>query len=138
MRSSSPFPALAMAAATAAFTVALIFLSPATVFADESISASRILPDASPTRLPLDEHDEIAALDAISVALGQVGDGSSYVWHRSHARLSGVVTPTSSFKDMVSGQPCRHFVTIMISGGHSRRLETIACRMPNGRWQLDG
>src|SRR4029077_9318161 len=32
----------------------------------------------------LDEDDEIAALEAIRVALTEVGDGASYVWHRRY------------------------------------------------------
>src|SRR5262245_4502555 len=74
-------------------------------------------PDASPALSPkpkfaeakteLDENDEIAALEAIRVALTEVGDGGSYVWHRQHGRLSGVVHPTVSFKDPI-GRVCRH------------------------------
>ena len=60
----------------------------------------------------LDVHDEVAALDAIRVALSQVPDGSAYVWHRRHGRMSGIVQPTVSFKD-TSGRVCRHIVVTM-------------------------
>jgi hypothetical protein len=85
----------------------------------------------------LDENDEIAALEAIRVALTEVGDGSTYVWRRTHGRLSGIVQPTSSFKDP-AGRVCRHIVLIMTVGTATGRAEGIACRLPDGRWQLDG
>lgn len=85
----------------------------------------------------LDENDEIAALEAIRVALTEVGDGGSYVWRRRHGRLSGVVHPTSSFKDP-AGRVCRHIVLIMAYGSAKGRAEGIACRLPDGRWQLEG
>jgi len=85
----------------------------------------------------LDENDEIAALEAIRVALSEVGDGASYVWHRQHGRLSGVVQPTSSFKDQ-AGRICRHIRLVLTTGHQTGRIEGIACRLANGRWQLDG
>ena len=85
----------------------------------------------------LDENDEIAALEAIRVALSEVGDGATYVWHRQHGRLSGIVQPTSSFKD-VSGRVCRHILLIMTVGTAKGRAEGIACRLGDGRWQLNG
>ena len=36
-------------------------------------------------RALLDENDEIAALEAVRVALTEVGDGAPYVWHRAKA-----------------------------------------------------
>jgi 17 kDa outer membrane surface antigen len=88
-------------------------------------------------KVHLDAMDEIATLDAIRVALTEVGDGGSYVWHRAHGRLSGLITPTASFKD-AAGNVCRHIVTVLSSGSVSRRAEGFACRLPDGRWQLDG
>ena len=85
----------------------------------------------------VDEYDEIAALEAIRVALTEVGDGSTYVWHRQHGRLSGIVRPTISFKDR-GGRICRHIVLIMTIGAATGKAEGIACRLPDGRWQLDG
>jgi hypothetical protein len=85
----------------------------------------------------LDENDEIAALEAIRVALTEVGDGATYVWHRQHGRLSGIVQPTVSFKDG-AGRVCRHILLIMTVGTATGRAEGIACRLADGRWQLDG
>jgi hypothetical protein len=85
----------------------------------------------------LDQNDEIAALEAVRVALSQVGDGATYVWHRSNGRLSGVVQPTGSFKDL-AGRVCRHIVLILSAGAHTGKIEGVACRLASGRWQLDG
>lgn len=85
----------------------------------------------------LDENDEIAALEAIRVALTEVGDGGTYVWRRRHGRLSGIVQPTVSFKN-AAGHVCRHIMLIMTVGTATGRAEGVACRLADGRWQLDG
>lgn len=83
----------------------------------------------------LDERDEIAALERIQYALNEVGDGSTYVWRRWHGGLSGVIHPTVSFKDK-DGKICRHLVVLMTTGELTKRIESIACRLPSGRWEL--
>jgi surface antigen len=85
----------------------------------------------------LDEDDEIAALEAIRVALTEVGDGSSYVWHRRSGHLSGLVQPTQSFKDP-AGRVCRQLIVILSARQRSGRFEGTACRLTSGRWQLEG
>jgi surface antigen len=89
------------------------------------------------TRSLLDETDEIAALEAVRVALTEVSDGSTYVWHRANGRLSGLVQPTGSFKDL-AGRVCRHIILVMSTADHTAKIEGVACRLGNGRWQLDG
>lgn len=88
-------------------------------------------------RHELDEADEVAALESVQLALSEVGDGATYVWHRHHGRLSGIVQPTSSFKD-VGGIVCRHVVVMLSAGTASKKTEGIACRLADGRWQLEG
>lgn len=85
----------------------------------------------------LDEKDEIAALERIQFALSEVGDGKTYVWRRWHGKLSGLIQPTASFKDG-SGKICRHLVVMMTTGKNTKKQEGIACRLPSGRWQLEG
>jgi len=85
----------------------------------------------------LDDSDEIAALDAIRIALTEVGDGASYVWHRGNGRLSGAIHPTASFKD-AAGRVCRHIVLVLSTGVRTGRTEGIACRVEGGGWQLEG
>jgi surface antigen len=85
----------------------------------------------------LDEKDEIAALERVQYALSEVGDGKTYVWRRWHGKLSGLIQPTASFKDP-SGKVCRHLVVLMTTGRNTKKQEGIACRLPSGRWQLEG
>ena len=85
----------------------------------------------------LDLNDEIATLETLQLALSEVGDGSTYVWHRHHGRLSGVIQPTTSFKD-TNDSVCRHVVVVLTSGNRSERSEGVACRLPSGQWQLQG
>lgn len=86
---------------------------------------------------PLDITDEAATLEAIHLALSELGDGASYVWHRRNGRISGVINPTTSFKDP-RGRVCRHVVMTLTAGPHSSRTEGIACRMADKSWRLEG
>ncbi len=94
-------------------------------------------PKGSPSQPLLDSRDRLAALESVQYALSEVGDGSSYVWHRGHGKLSGIVRPTASFKD-TDGKICRHVVVMLSSGKISKKTEAIACRLKTGIWQLDG
>lgn len=85
----------------------------------------------------LDDSDEVATLESVQFALSEVADGGSYVWQRSNGHLSGIVSPTSSFKDR-AGNICRHVVLVLTTEVTSRKTEGVACRLANGRWQLDG
>jgi hypothetical protein len=85
----------------------------------------------------LNAIDEVAALEAVQWALTEVADGATFVWHRQHGRLSGLVQPTSSFKD-ASDRICRHLVMMLTSGGYSRKAEGVACRQADGVWLLEG
>ncbi len=107
-------------------------------FAGQPAGDSNLASPTSPgVPATLDRSDRVAALEVVQVALSQVGDGSSYVWHRAHGRLSGIIQPTASFK-RDSGQICRHLIIMFASGEHSRKMETIACRLESGIWQIDG
>jgi hypothetical protein len=108
------------------------------------LSAARASAPPSPPRTKFastayapDASDEIAALSAIGRALREVADGSSYVWYRYHGHLSGVVQPTASFID-ATGRICRHILVILTTGARTGRVEGIACRLPDGNWQLEG
>ena len=94
-------------------------------------------PKFAEVRPDLDASDETATLEALHLALTELGDGTSYVWHRRSGLLSGVVQPTASFKD-ARGKVCRHIVLLLSSGAYSKRTEGIACRLDSGTWQLEG
>lgn len=150
MRSTPSLMPLAATAVTAFTISASILLS-----SDLSFAAEEAAPSASTCSCPdkakpwsrpkfadlkphsFDERDEYAALESVQFALTEVGDGATYVWHRAHGRLSGVVQPTSSFKD-AAGNVCRHLVIMLTSGTHTKKTEGIACRLASGIWQLDG
>lgn len=154
MRSNTSAFSLAATALTAFFLVAAIFMIPDFAVAGEpekdagrsqctcpESEGSEAKPWSRPKyadlKAGLDLNDEIAALETVQLALNEVGDGSTYVWHRYHGRLSGVITPTSSFKSD-SGQVCRHLIVVLTSGSHSQRSEGVACRLTSGQWQLQG
>ncbi|MEQ1616327.1 MAG: hypothetical protein ABL904_26545 [Hyphomicrobiaceae bacterium] len=94
-------------------------------------------PSLAELKSTLDDTDAVAALEAVQLALTEVGDGATYVWHRKHGRLSGAIQPTSSFKDG-TGHICRHIVMALTSGNYSRKAEGIACRQRDGVWVLEG
>jgi hypothetical protein len=135
--------------AAALYLVVIVIFAPGLVSAAEPTPVTRQSPDISRPDFPqlgfplpdlratLDDNDEVATLDAIGIALSHVGDGGTYVWQRLHGRLSGVFQPTQSFKDR-GGNVCRHLIIMLTSGRHTQRTEGIACRLTNGRWQLDG
>lgn len=94
-------------------------------------------PKFADLKLPLDESDEIAALESVQFALAEVADGSSYIWHRSNGRLSGVVKPLASFKDP-HGAVCRHVLVVLNSTDLTKKTEAVACRLPTGVWEMEG
>lgn len=123
------------------FPSALVVASDGTLQAQPGCSCPQSSRPAKPKLAglppPLDLADEIAVLESVQLALSRVADGSSYVWHRSHGRLSGVVHPTASFKD-ARGQVCRRLTVVLNSLDTTKRTEAIACRLDNGIWQLEG
>jgi hypothetical protein len=140
MRSSAYRGLLAAGMAAALFPIDLSHPRPATAQELRPCAPCRAPPGAAERvghDSMLDEDDEIAALEAIRVALTEVGDGASYVWHRRYGQLGGLVQPTQSFKDP-SGRVCRRIIVILSAGLRSGRFEGTACRIAGGRWQLDG
>lgn len=152
MSSNSSFFPLAAGGLTAFALVTSVFVSTDFAHAAEAAQPLAQAPGCScpnagsqkPTkpkfaelRMPLDESDEIAALESVQFALTEVADGSSYVWHRSHGRLSGIVKPLSSYKDPKGGV-CRHVLVVFNGVNETKKTETVACRLASGIWQMDG
>ncbi|MEO1282489.1 MAG: hypothetical protein AAFV69_12225 [Pseudomonadota bacterium] len=90
----------------------------------------------SSTRPYFTATDKLTALESLQFALSQVADGSSYVWHRNHGQLSGIVQPTRSYFGR-NGEVCRELIVFLSSSDRSRKTKTSACRMDNGIWRLD-
>ena len=110
-------------------------IAPATTAPSTTKPAPR--PRYADTMPPLDTSDEAATLEAVHLALSELGDGASYVWYRRGGRLSGVINPTTSFKDR-TGRVCRHLVMTLTAGPHTARTEGVACRMADKSWRLEG
>lgn len=147
MRPTLSIVPLAMAAATGFLLVAAVFISADFAHAgDQPDGSTCTCPEARekaarprfadlPT--PLDERDEIAALESVQLALSRMGDGAAFIWRLKNGRLAGVVKPTSSFRNE-GGAICRHLEMLLTTGLKTRKTEGIACRLANGRWQLEG
>ncbi len=157
-----PFPgplAFALALSSSVLLGSYLFLAPALVHATDKAppqkpdEATCTCPDsenAKPWPRPkfadaapmdtmprLDTSDRVATLEAVHLALSELGDGSSYVWHRRNGRLSGIISPTASFKD-AEGRVCRHVTMTLTAGRQTARTEGIACRMTDRSWRLEG
>lgn len=143
---TSIFP-IAATGLTATALVLAIFFSADFAAADASRKPSGCVcaehadraadPNFADLRTGLDVSDEVAALESLRYALTEIADGSTYVWHRTNGRLSGMIQPTKSFKDS-DGAVCRHVVVVMNRAEKTNKTEAVACRGAKGVWKLDG
>lgn len=85
----------------------------------------------------IEQGDDLAALEAVDIALTQASDGATYVWRRGNGRLVGAVRPTKTFRD-ADQRMCRHIEMQLRLGTFLRRTEGIACRGTDGVWVLEG
>src|SRR3989337_611682 len=85
----------------------------------------------------LDQSDRVAAVQAVELALSELGDGVTLVWQRPERRLVGRIKPVSAFRDD-QGRVCRHVIYSLALGAHPRQIEGVACREPDGSWSLSG
>ncbi len=85
----------------------------------------------------LDQSDRAAALQALDLALSELGDGVTLVWQRPERGLVGRIKPVSAFRDD-KGRVCRHVVYSLALGTYQRQIEGVACRESNGSWSLSG
>jgi len=95
--------------------------------------------DKQPTfaelRSKLDDTDRAIALNALQVALSELGDGAQLIWRRPSRGLTGVIKPVSPFRDH-EGRVCRHVTYSLSLGTYVREVEGVACREPGGAWSL--
>ncbi len=85
----------------------------------------------------LDRSDRVAAMQALELALSELGDGVTLVWQRPERGLVGRIKPVSAFRDD-HGRVCRHVVYSLALGTYQREIEGVACRESNGSWSLSG
>jgi surface antigen len=85
----------------------------------------------------LDRSDRAVALQALQMALTELGDGVTLVWRRSESQLVGRIKPVSAFRDDAS-RICRHVVYQLALGAYEKKVEGVACREEDGSWSISG
>ena len=63
----------------------------------------------------LDGSDRVAAIQALELALSELGDGITLVWRRPERDLVGRIKPVSAFRDN-KGRVCRHVIYALALG----------------------
>ena len=128
----------------------LLFVAPASLslFAEEPAYTGSVAIDTESAgakqpaafaelRAKLDGTDRAVAMNALQVALSELGDGGTLIWKRPSRELTGVIKPVSPFRDD-EGRVCRHLTYSLSLGTFVREVEGIACREPSGSWSLAG
>lgn len=85
----------------------------------------------------LDRSDRTVALQALQMALSELGDGVTLVWRRPISQLTGRVKPVSVFRDD-QGRICRTVVYSLAWGEREKEIEGAACREEDGSWAIAG
>ena len=134
-----------------ALVLSLLALAPSSLQAQDGAQLSAAQPIAAPgamgmtgptptlaeLRSKLDASDRAIALQALDLALSELGDGTTLMWKRPTRQLAGAVRPISAFRDD-SGRICRHVIYALTLGPYSKQVEGIACRDAVGHWSLEG
>jgi surface antigen len=95
-------------------------------------------PGLSELKARLDQSDRMAAMQALELALSELGDGVTLVWQRPGAQPRRQdQARVGLFRDD-RGRVCRHVVYSLTLGTYQRQIEGVACREPNGSWSLSG
>jgi surface antigen len=123
-------------AQSASHLLAEVAPSPASSGETQPDFRAQIRPRMPEIKAPMQPGDELAALEAIDVALTQASDGATYVWRHHSGRLDGAIRMTRTFRN-ASGQVCRSLQMILNSGTYTRQQDGIACRH-DGMWHLEG
>jgi len=85
----------------------------------------------------LDHSDRTVALQALQMALNELGDGATLTWRRPVSKLAGRIKPVSAFRDD-QGRVCRHVIYQLALGAYEKKIEGVACREEDGRWSISG
>lgn len=129
-----------------ALAILLIAPAPPSLYAEEPVHTGSIDIDTENARQPaafaelrakLDDSDREIALNALQVALTELGDGATLVWRRPSRGLTGIIKPVSAFRDG-EGRVCRHVTYSLSLGTFVREVEGTACREQGGAWSLQG
>jgi surface antigen len=125
-----------------ALALSLFAPAPLSLKAGESGANVAVAPEGqrlglSELKARLDQSDRVAALQALDLALSELGDGVTLVWQRPERGLVGKIKPVSAFRDN-RGKVCRHVIYSLALGTYQRQIEGVACRESNGSWSLSG
>jgi surface antigen len=85
----------------------------------------------------LDHSDRTVALQALQMALTELGDGATLSWRRPATQISGRIKPVSAFRDD-QGRICRHVIYQLALGAYEKKIEGVACRDGDGHWSISG
>jgi surface antigen len=88
-------------------------------------------------QISLDRSDRTVALQALQMALTELGDGVTLVWRRPVSQLTGRIKPVSAFRND-DGHICRTVVYSLAWRGREKEIEGVACRDADGRWAIAG
>ncbi len=77
------------------------------------------------------------AFKAMQIALKTVADGATYTWRHSKTKLSGLIHPTTTYRNG-SGQLCRHIQITLKYKTTYRNSDVLACRNNQNKWVLKG
>ena len=124
-----------------ALMLSVLLPAPLPLKAEDQGTAARV-ENVAPSRLGelktnLSRSDRIVALQALKMALTELGDGATLVWRRPASQLTGRVKPVSAFRDG-TGRICRAIVYTLARGAKEKQIEGIACREADGRWTIIG
>jgi surface antigen len=125
-----------------ALAFSLFAPAPLSLKAGESGAELAVAPDGqqlslSELKARLDQSDRVAAVQALELALSELGGGVTLVWQRPERRRVGRIKPVSAFRDD-KGKVCRHVIYSLALGAYQRQIEGVACREPDGSWSLSG
>ncbi|HXG79791.1 MAG TPA: RT0821/Lpp0805 family surface protein [Methyloceanibacter sp.] len=105
--------------------------------ADNVSALQQEQPSFDELKARLDASDRLAAMQALDLALSELGDGMTLVWQRPERALAGRIRAISAFRDD-RGRVCRHVLYSLALGNYRRQIEGVACKEADGSWSLSG
>lgn len=70
-------------------------------------------------------------------ALEQGQPGQTFPWSNPQSGVSGTVTPSGYYQN-AQGKYCREYTQTITVGGRVEEGYGVACRQPDGSWQIQG
>ena len=83
----------------------------------------------------LDELDQMKMQQATQNALENKPVGQTSSWSNPDTGHSGQVTPTKTYSESGSTEPCREYSSTVTIDGQLETITGTACRRPDGTWR---